>query len=63
MTQPMPDYWVKYNHLTDTYDTKDGTSVAAELVDSYECIADVIRVAHIRYVQRIEKKHDRPRTT
>lgn len=44
--------WVTYNPLTNTYDTQDGTSVAAELVDNVQCLADVLRIAQIRARQR-----------
>lgn len=49
--QARPD-WVTYNPLTNTYDTPDGTSVAAELVDGVQCLADVLRIAQIRASQR-----------
>ena len=44
--------WVTYNPLTATYDTPDGTKVAAELVDSVQCLADVLHIAQIREAQR-----------
>jgi len=44
--------WVAYNPLTQTYDTKDGTRVAAELVDNVTCLVDVVRIATIRENQR-----------
>ena len=44
--------WVTYNPLTNTYDTQDGTSVAAELVDNVQCLADVLHIAQIRASQR-----------
>ena len=44
--------WVTYNPRTNTYDTLDGTSVAAELVDSVQCLADVLHIAQIRARQR-----------
>ena len=47
--------WVTYNPLTATYDTPDGTSVAAELVDNVQCLADVLHIAHIRAKQRAER--------
>ena len=46
--------WVRYNPLTHTYDTPDGTRVAAELIDNVQCLADVIRIAGIREKQRAE---------
>jgi hypothetical protein len=51
--EPMAsDPWVRYNPATNTYDTKDGTKVASEVVESVECLADVLRVATIREKQR-----------
>ena len=44
--------WVTYNHLTHTYDTGDGTKVAAEIVDSASCLADIFHIASIREAQR-----------
>lgn len=44
--------WVTYNPATATYDTPDGTSVAAELVDNVQCLADVLQIATIRDKQR-----------
>ena len=46
------DEWVKYNHLTRTYDTKDGTSVSAELMDSACCLLDFLHIADVRSKQR-----------
>jgi hypothetical protein len=46
---------VTYNPLTATYDTPDGTSVAAELVDNVQCFADVLHIARIRDKQRAER--------
>ena len=46
------DEWVKYNPLTRTYDTKDGTSVSAELVDSACCLLDFLHIADVRSKQR-----------
>jgi phage terminase large subunit-like protein len=48
--------WVKYNPLTATYDTPDGTSVAAEVVDSVQCLADVLHIAQIRADTRAAAK-------
>lgn len=50
-----PREWVNYNPLTAAYDTPDGTSVAAELVDNVQCLADVLRIAQIRAKQRTER--------
>ena len=47
--------WVTYNPLTATYDTPDGTSVAAELVGNAQCLADVLHIAQIRAKQRAER--------
>lgn len=44
--------WVKYNAMTNTYDTPDGTSVAAELVDNVQSLVDVLYIAMIREKQR-----------
>jgi hypothetical protein len=46
--------WVKFNHLTCTYDTPDGTCVAAELIESADSASDVWRYASIREKQREE---------
>lgn len=44
--------WVFFNDLTMTYDTPDGTKVAAELIDNAQCLADVLYIAIIRQEQR-----------
>ena len=44
--------WIVFNHLTQTYDTRDGTKVAAELVENQQCLADVLYVSSIRQEQR-----------
>ena len=54
--------WVKYNPRTATYDTPDGTSVAAELVDNVQCLSDVLHIAQIRANQRAEQRSKRPNT-
>ena len=46
------DEWVKYNPLTRTYDTKDGTSVSAELVDGAGCLLDFMHIADVRSKHR-----------
>jgi hypothetical protein len=46
----------EFNPLTYTYDTKDGTNVAAEVCDSVECLADVFHIANIRQTQREQMK-------
>lgn len=48
--------WVTYNPATATYDTPDGTSVAAELVDNVQCLADVLHIARLREKQREVEK-------
>lgn len=50
--QHTPTPWVRYNLLTDTYDTPDGTRVSAALVDNVKCLADVLYIARIRQQQR-----------
>jgi hypothetical protein len=47
-----PVEWVTYNPLTATYDTPDGTAVAAELIDNVRCLADALHIANIRAKQR-----------
>lgn len=47
----------EFNHLTYTYDTPDGTKVAAELCDSVESPSDVFRIADIRQEQREQMRH------
>lgn len=49
------DDWIQYNPATMTYDTRDGTKVAAEIVDDVQCLADVLRIATIREKQRQER--------
>ena len=44
--------WVQYDHLNQTYNTRDGTIVPGELVDSACCLADVLYIALIRDKQR-----------
>lgn len=51
-----PVAWVKYNHLTDTYDTPDGTKISSELADNVACVADVLHIASIRENQRAEQE-------
>jgi len=47
-----PGPWVIYNHLTDTYDTPDGTKVPAMLVSSAQRLVDVMHIAQMREAQR-----------
>jgi len=44
--------WVQYNPMTMTYDTADGTQVAAEVVENVQCLAEVLNIAAIRSEQR-----------
>jgi hypothetical protein len=46
------DNWVRFNALTHCYETKDGTSVPAELCDSVVCLADIFYIAKLRANQR-----------
>lgn len=57
---PEPMAWTRYNEQTATYDTKDGTKVAAELVDEVMCLADVLHIAKIREAQRATKPKSAP---
>lgn len=58
----MSDQWIRFNPLTQTYDTRDGTHVAAELVENVQCLADALCVAAIREEQRAQSSPTR-RTT
>lgn len=51
----------KFNHLTQTYDTQDGTKVAAELVENVQCLADVFVITNIRQDQREQQEAARER--
>jgi hypothetical protein len=52
--------WMQYDVATHTYRTKDGTVIAAELVDNISCLADVLYIATIRHEQRKEQhEHNR----
>ena len=44
--------WVRYNELTGTYDTRDGTKVAAELVENAASLLDIFYIAFIRKEKR-----------
>jgi len=46
--------WIFYNISTDTYDTPDGTQVPAFLVDTANCLADVMYISILRRDQRNE---------
>lgn len=50
-----PSEWARFNPLTHTYDTPDGTRVAAELVERATCLADVLHIATVRAKQRTAK--------
>ena len=45
-----------YNHLTHSYETKDGTTVAAEICEG-DSPSDAFRAAQIREQQRNEAAH------
>jgi hypothetical protein len=45
-----------FNPLTQCYETKDKTSVSAELVDSVASLADILIISIIREQQRLERK-------
>lgn len=47
-----------FNPLTQCYETKDKTSVSAELVESVACLADILIISTIREQQRLERKKD-----
>lgn len=44
--------WTRYNPLTCSYETPDGTSVAEEVADNANCLVDVLHIATIRDKQR-----------
>ena len=52
MTEHEQVGWVRYNELTACYETKDRTSVSAELVDNVQCLADIFYISSIRENQR-----------
>jgi hypothetical protein len=52
MSERPQESWVQFNHLTQTYDTRDGTKVSAALVDNVQCLADVLYISLIRENQR-----------
>lgn len=45
-----------FNPLTHCYETKDKTSIPAELVESVTSLADILIISTIREQQRIERK-------
>lgn len=50
------DDWIVYNSRTNTYDTRDGTCIPAELVDSANRLVDILFIATLREKQRKEMK-------
>ena len=52
MTEHEQVGWVRYNELTDCYETKDGTSVSAMLIANVRCLADIFYISSIRENQR-----------
>lgn len=55
------DDWVQFNPMTMTYDTKDGTKVAAELFCGPESLAGYLYIAQIRAEQRAARaKKEQP---
>lgn len=44
--------WIQFDPLTHSYKSKDGTHVAAELVDNAQSMVDVLHIASIRDLQR-----------
>lgn len=52
---------VMFNPLTQCYETKDKTSVAAELVESVNSLADILIISNIREQQRIDMKKEESR--
>ncbi len=62
MIDQPPDQWVRYNPMTATYDTPDGTSIPAELYENVSCLADVLHIAAIRAKQRAAIAEAKPLT-
>jgi hypothetical protein len=52
MAQHTPGPWIKYNPLTATYDTPDGTEIPEELANNVLCLTDVLYIAQMREKQR-----------
>jgi hypothetical protein len=50
--------WVVLDPLTQSYRTRDGTTIPAELVDNITCLADVLRIAVMRDNQRAELRRN-----
>lgn len=53
----MDDDWIHLDTRTNEYVTGDGTRVAAELVETASCLADVLYIAYLRSEQRKEMKN------
>lgn len=54
--------WVVYNEQTATYDTRDGTKISVELVESANCLADVLHIASLREQMRaVQAQKGKPR--
>lgn len=51
-TPDPPDWWMRYDELTDTYDTRDGTKLPGEIYHGTVCFLDVLYIAHIMENQR-----------
>ena len=51
------DDWIRLDVRTNEYVTGDGTRVAAELVETASCLADVLYIAYLRSEQRKEMKN------
>lgn len=54
----MDDDWIHLDVRTNEYVTGDGTRVAAELVESASCLADILYIAYLRSEQRKEMKNE-----
>ncbi len=53
----MDDDWIHLDVRTNEYVTGDGTRVAAELVETACCLADILYIAYLRSEQRKEMKN------
>ena len=53
----MYDDWIRLDVRTNEYVTGDGTRVAAELVETASCLADVLYISYLRSEQRKEMKN------
>ena len=53
----MYDDWIHLDVRTNEYVTGDGTRVAAELVETACCLADVLYISYLRSEQRKEMKN------